>query len=113
TTEFAPRVLPDSCIFGQKGPTLLVANASHGAWALAVMNSRAYQYLLTIGAGAADIDPGSISKSYGSGLIQSLPVPSQAPSAAVDLALRCWELRRSLSSRYDVTSAFFVGLPVP
>jgi hypothetical protein len=113
TTEFAPRVLPRSCIFGQKGPAVLVATSLQGAWALAVMNSRVYQYLLTIGAGAADIDPGSISKSYGVGLIQSTPAPNHITASAVPLAMRCWELRRSLSSRLDTTSAYFIGIPVP
>ena len=106
-------MLPKSCIFGQKGPSLLVASASEGAWALAVLNSRVYQYLLTIGAGAADIDPGSISKSYGAGLIQSVPVPSESSSAAAHLAMQCWELRRALSAQLDVTSAHFIGFPVP
>jgi hypothetical protein len=113
TTEFAPRVLPRSCIFGQKGPSVLVRDPTQGAWALSVMNSRVYQYLLTVGAGAADIDPGSISKSYGVGLIQSTPVPNHISSSAAPLALSCWEMRRSLSSRFDLTSAYFVGIPAP
>ncbi|MGE0681306.1 MAG: BREX-1 system adenine-specific DNA-methyltransferase PglX [Candidatus Binatia bacterium] len=113
TTEFAPRVLPVGCIFGQKGPSLLIESLDAGAWALAVLNSRVYQYLLTIGAGAADIDPGSISKSYGAGLVQATPVPCKSSVEAASLAVECWRIRRTLAEQVDITSAYFRGLPKP
>ncbi|MDC0935230.1 BREX-1 system adenine-specific DNA-methyltransferase PglX [Pirellulales bacterium] len=109
TTEFAPRVLPAGCIFGQKGPTLLVDSPRTGAKALAVLNNRLYQYMLSIGAGAAEIDPASISKSYGVGLIQSTPVPVNVDGSSTAI-LECFTTRRLDDAISNVTSTNFVGI---
>ncbi|MCA9173123.1 MAG: BREX-1 system adenine-specific DNA-methyltransferase PglX [Planctomycetales bacterium] len=113
TTEFAPRVLPAGCIFGQKGPSILVKDEVEAANALAITNSRVFQYLLTIGAGAAEIARGSSSKSYGVGLIQSTPVPSQIDDEVGHGALKCFEFRRNIATESDVTCSYFTGFRSP
>jgi hypothetical protein len=113
TTEFAPRVLPRDCIFGQKGPALLTPTAVQAAAALAVTNCRVFQYLVTICAGAAEVARGSSSKSYGVGLVQAIPVPEIIPSEVGQQAIRCFDIRREDASTWDVTCADFCGFGHP
>lgn len=78
---FSPRVLPQGCVFGHKGPAIISDTCSPlllAAW----LTSRPAQALLASLLAAADeTTSGTASKSYEVGLIQRLPWPGYRISA--------------------------------
>jgi hypothetical protein len=96
------RALPSGCIFGEKGPTLIVSGDDLVAlhWYLALTNSIPWRVLVS-----AQMSFGS----YEVGVIQRTPVPDLTPAdeaALAALARRAWSLKRSLDTRTETSHAF-------
>lgn len=111
---FAPRVLPEGCAFGHKGPAVVPASGS----ALAILgwlNSRLVQACIdSMVAAGEEVSSGGASRSYEVGLIQKLPWPGDVLEtedflAAIEDVVR---LRREQDA-IDETTSSFVGPVLP
>ena len=110
---FAPRVLMSNCIFAAQGSAILPLNENIEKSKelllklLGVLNSRAYQVMVSIGVGAIE----DAAKSYQVGLIQSLPWPYEFENSLSNkiehFVLKAINYRRSLDI-YDETSRLFI-----
>jgi len=111
---FAPRVLPQGCIFGHKGPGVFSVDDS-ALTKLAWLNSRLVQACMdSMVAAGEETSSGGAARSYEVGLVQKLPWPgkpleSETLAGLVDEIVR---LRRD-QDLGDETTASFVGPVVP
>ena len=85
------RAMPSGCIFGDKGPALLVEGDDKDQLLaiLAVTNSRAFRALVELQLAAAD----AAARSYEVGIIRNTPIPHTSPrqrSILATLARRAW-----------------------
>lgn len=108
--RFAPRVLSAGAAFGHKGPSIFVEGDDQGELAalLAVLNSRAASYLLSLALGTTEAEGGAGANSYEVGLVQRLPVPSNALKDAT-LRVACLNAitaRRAADTLNETTSSF-------
>jgi hypothetical protein len=111
TSPFGPRVFPEGCAFGDKGPVAFPKEGRSAYVLLGVLASRPIKLLLAVRLGAGDDAPGSASKSYEVGLIRDLPFPSLSKEQARALAAttaRCVALVRSSAIEDEETAAYFV-----
>jgi tRNA1(Val) A37 N6-methylase TrmN6 len=112
---FGPRILPPGCIFGHKGPAVLLTES--GAL-LAWLTSRLAAALMAASQPAGDeTSSGTASKSYEVGLVQKLPWPGPVVDErsldtvaqySVDIAER-----RRREDALDETTRLFVAPPIP
>lgn len=110
--RFAPRVMPGGCAFGDKGPAIIDIVGS--PWGLlAVLNSRPLSYLMGLALGAAEAEGGAGANSYEVGLVQRLPIPSEALRDArlIELGKDCWAARSSSDSRKESCAVFIRRSP--
>lgn len=101
------RVLPAGCIFGHKGPVVLVDGDDHVELLslLALVNSRPFSALVELQLAAAD----AAARSYEVGVLQRTPVPSYDPTTREQLATLArlsWSLTRRLDTRTETSHAF-------
>jgi len=106
TSGLSIRMMPEGCIFADKGPAAFVENDdSEALLALAaVTNSRAFALLVSLQLARTEL-----AQSYEVGLIQSTPIPrlsSADQSTLANLAQRAWSLKRSLDTRTETSHAF-------
>lgn len=107
---FSPRVLPNGCVFADKGPAVVacVEPLAMLGW----LASRAAGAMLAVQLGAADeTSGGGASKSYEAGLVAKLPWPSslEGDSRFVDLVRKVTLTRRG----YDVLDETARGFIAP
>ncbi len=106
TSELSLRAMPAGCIFGSKGPAVLVENddSEELLVLLAVTNSTTFAACVALQLAAAD----AAARSYDVGIIQRTPVPVLAEidrQLLADLARRAWSLSRSLDTRTETSHA--------
>lgn len=108
TNGLSFRIMPQGCIFADKGPAIFVANdAPDTLLALcALVNSKAFGMLVSVQLARVEL-----AQSFEVGLIQQTPVPvlsaeHQATLAA--LARRAWSLKRTLDTREETSHAFLL-----
>lgn len=105
--RFAPRIMPSGCAFGDKGPAIVDVEGS--PWALvALLNSRPLSYLVGLALGASEAEGGAGANSYEVGLVQRLPLPSNALADTVlqSNGKRAWTCRASGDLRDEVSGVF-------
>ena len=107
------RVLPAECIFGDKGPAIIVENndPQELLLLLAVCNSKAFHSLMDLQLAAADANASGAARSYEVGVLQRMPLPelgAKQKAALSALAYQAWSLRRELDTS-ELTSHAFVA----
>ena len=107
TSGISLRVMPQGCIFADKGPAAFVANDAPGdLLALCAMtNSHAFGLLVSLQLAAAD----AAARSYEVGVIQKTPIPdfsSEQRARLGALARRAWSLKRTLDTTEETSHAF-------
>lgn len=107
TSGLSIRVMPQGCIFADKGPAIFVEDDHHKELLalLALTNSNAFQLLVEVQLAAAD----SAARSYEVGVIQRTPVPDLTPESTATLATyarRAWSLKRRLDTVTQTSHAF-------
>ncbi len=106
TNGLSFRVMPAGCIFGHKGPAIVVEDDEPSVLLAlnTILNSRAFGALV-----ALQLARTELAQSYEVGLIQQTPVPDLRPkdqSALATLARRAWSLKRSLDTITENSHAF-------
>lgn len=131
--RFAPRLLPSTCAFGHKGPSVFCrvsgpiptrfpAGAVNGVtrlterYALALaghLNSNVFAHLISLGVGAAQTR--ELSHAYEVGLLQRMPLPATVldDESLAESAFRAWEARVSQDLWDETTAAFALPFPPP
>lgn len=109
TSGLSIRVMPQGCIFADKGPAIFVEGDDHEELLalLALTNSTAFQLLVSVQLAAAD----SAARSYEVGIIQRTPVPDLTPESTATLATfarRAWSLKRRLDTVTQTSHAFIL-----
>ena len=89
------RVLPAECIFGDKGPAIIVENNDPKVLfvLLAICNSKAFHSLMELQLAAADAKAGGAARSYEVGVLQRMPLPDlevEQKAALSALARHAW-----------------------
>jgi len=105
------RVMPNGCIFGDKGPAALDAEDNDTALfcLLAICSSSAFHALVEVQLAAADARPGGAAHSFEVGVIQKTPVPdvnAERRATLAALARRAWSLKRTLDTIEETSHAF-------
>jgi hypothetical protein len=108
TTSLSVRIMPENCVFGQKGPAAFVSSdQEESLLALcAVMNSAPFNYLVS-----TQLARTELSRSFEVGLIEQTPVPDlNAKQCAIigALARRSWSLMRTLDTAEETSHAFLL-----
>lgn len=114
--RISPRVLPEGCAFGDKGPTAIAKTSENRLPILALLCAAPAYLLLSIRFQTADDSPQSISKSYEVGLIRDLPWPSLTDEQAKrlsTLATEAVEIVRLGQIEDDDTGETTVAFAVP
>jgi len=115
--RFAPRALNAGASFGHKGPSVFVDGDEFDALAalLAVLNSRAASYLLSLALGTTEAEGGAGANSYEVGLVQRLPVPHDVLSdrALAEETKAAIEARRASDTFDETTSSFQCPFTAP
>lgn len=110
---FSPRVMPEGCVFADKGPAVLPTVRAE--LVLGWLASRIAGAMLAVQLGAADeTSSGTASKSYEVGLVSKIPWPVGL-SDLPDLSERVRELALVVRAEdaYDETARLFVAPAVP
>jgi hypothetical protein len=103
TSSFSARVWPEGGVFSVKGSAGFFQGKEF--FAVAVMNSIAFGYLIRLLVGAGD----AAAKSYQVGVISSVPFPPYDPE--IDhLARMAWSIKRSLRTTDETSHAFILPL---
>lgn len=105
------RVMPHGCVFGDKGPALLVENddARLLLALLAMGQSKVFAALVEVQLAAADAKKGGAARSYEVGVLQRTPVPTLTESQTEELGIlarRGWRLNRLLDTCTETSHAF-------
>ncbi len=108
TNGLSIRVMPQRCIFADKGPAVFVEDDSpNELMALcAVMNSRPFNILVSVQLARTEL-----AQSFEVGLIQQTPVPDLTPESTTTLATfasRAWSLKRRLDTVTQTSHAFIL-----
>ena len=106
TSGISIRVLPQGCIFADKGPAVF-ANPSELPSLLGLMNTPAFEALVASQLGAAD----TAARSYEVGLIQNTPVPNLSNPQGItlgELAMKCVYLKRNLDMANETSHVFYL-----
>jgi len=113
-SDISFRPMPAGCIFGHKGPGILVEgdDAEHLLALLAIGNSRPFRSLVEFQLAAAEpTGRGGAARSYEVGVLQRTPVPRITKDNAEILAghaRQAWSLKRRLDSFREVSHAFIL-----
>lgn len=107
TSGMSSRVLPEDCVFADKGPAVFVKGDSEDLWGiLGIMQSAHFAHLVSLQLAAAD----SAARSYEVGVIQRTPVPGTASRADLNklgrLASKSWVNKRLFDTLQEVSHAF-------
>lgn len=107
TSGLGLRVMPQGCIFADKGPAAFVVNdVPDDLLALCAMtNSKSFGLLVSLQLAAAD----AAARSYEVGVIQKTPIPDltlEQQTTLAALARRAWSLKRSLDTIEEASHAF-------
>ena len=110
-SELALRAMPAGCVFGHKGPAVIVGNNDKDELLslLAIGSSKAFRTLVEFQLAAADARPGGAARSYEVGVLQRTPVPplTQASRTSLaKLARGAWSLKRSIDVHNETSHAF-------
>jgi hypothetical protein len=110
TRDLSVRAMPRRCVFGDKGPALVLLDRhdpeNELLCALAVMNSAPFASLVELRLAAVD----AAARSYEVGIIGTTPIPREfadSPELGA-LARRAWSLKWSMDTRVEVSHAFVV-----
>ena len=92
------RVLPARCIFGDKGPAIIVESNDPQElfFLLAVCNSEAFHSLMELQLAAADAKAGGAARSYEVGVLQRMPLPdlgARQKDVLSALGRQAWSLK--------------------
>jgi hypothetical protein len=95
-------------VFGNKGPSIFLNQDDEQGLLvlLAVLNSAAFQYLLSLQVARVEL-----AQSFEVGLVQRTPLPRQPPAIRDELlrlALRAWSLLRALDTRNETSHVFLL-----
>ncbi len=106
TNGLSFRVLPEGCIFGDKGPGAFIqGNPPEQLLAFGgLLNSQAFGALVSLQLARTEL-----AQSFEVGLVQQTPVPDLSPeqqTQLADLAHRAWSLKRTLDTRVETSHAF-------
>lgn len=112
-SNLSVRAMPAGCIFGDKGPAVLVQDDEPVSLLahLAMMNSTAFMSLVELQLAAADARAGGAARSYEVGVIKRTPVPTTTKEQSQDLAELAtsqWTIRRNLDSVVECSHAFLL-----
>jgi len=99
TSGISLRTLPEGCIFADKGPVIFASELMNMS---GVLNSSAFEALLTLQVGAA----AGAARSYEVGLMQRTPVPEYINPALGDLASKCFNIKRKLDTINETSRIF-------
>ena len=107
-TNFAVRVLPAHCVFGDKGPAIFTPSQSPDSLlaTCALLNSAAFQRLLELQLARVDL-----AKSYETGGVSRTPVPemtSEDEARVAKLAREAWGKMRLRDSTNEASHAFLL-----
>lgn len=111
-SDLSMRVMPAGCIFGSKGPAVIVENDDVGLLLAlgALSNSQVFRSLIEFQLAAAEpTGRGGVARSYEVGVIQKTPLANLSKSdvaALARLARRAWSLRRALDTVNEASHAF-------
>jgi hypothetical protein len=108
TNGLSIRVMPEGCIFADKGPGIFIENNNpDDLLALCtIMNSRPFNVLVSVQLARTEL-----AQSFEVGLIQQTPIPdlsSKDTRTLVNLARRAWSLKRSLDTVTQTSHAFIL-----
>jgi hypothetical protein len=111
------RVLPEGCIFSDKGSAIFVKHDSPDALLalLALCSSRAFRVFIELQLAAGDARAGGAANSYEVGVIQRTPLPpldDLTRSRLVRLARRGWSLKRTLDTAEETSHVFVLPAPL-
>lgn len=109
TSGLSARVLPQGCVFSDKGPSAFVeGDGSEPLLAtLALMRSTPFEQALSLQLAAAD----KAARSYEVGIIQRTPIPevhAEDMAALAELARRAWRRMRQGDSHAETSHAFLL-----
>ena len=109
TSGLSLRILPQNCIFADKGPAIFVEhNTTKSLLALlSLTNSITFGLLISLQLAAAD----AAARSYEVGVIQKTPIPvlvSDQEDILARLAQRAWSLKRTLDTTEETSHAFIL-----
>lgn len=110
-SRLSMRVMPNGCIFGDKGPAALASQDNDNVLfcLLAICSSSAFHTLVEVQLAAADARPGGAAHSFEVGVIQKTPVPdlnAEQQTTLASLARRAWSLKRRLDTIEETSHAF-------
>jgi hypothetical protein len=109
-TDFAVRVLPPHCVFGDKGPAIFTVSQSPDSLLVtcALLNSVAFQRLLELQLARVDL-----AKSYETGAVSRTPMPetsSEEEARLAKLARIAWSRMRLRDTTNEASHAFVLPL---
>ena len=107
------RVMPASCIFGDKGPAAIVQDDDpiEILALLGICASQAFYSLVEVQLAAADARPGGAAHSFEVGVIQRTPVPLMTREVKIQLASlarRAWYLKRCVDTCNEISHAYLL-----
>ena len=108
TNGLSFRVLPNGCIFADKGPAIFAEKDDEARLltTCAVLNSSVFGYLVSL-----QLARFELAQSFEVGLIQQTPMPTISPDAIErleHLAHRGWSLMRSKDAASEISHAFLL-----
>ncbi|WP_152608021.1 hypothetical protein [Burkholderia sp. A9] len=109
-TDFAVRVLPSNCVFGDKGPAIFTPSQSPDSLlgTCALLNSMSFQRLLELQLARVDL-----AKSYETGAVSRTPMPemtAEDESRIAKLARLAWSKARLRDTINEASHAFVLPL---
>ena len=112
-SRLSMRIMPNDCIFGDKGPAVIASDDRPERLfsALAVSSSNAFYKLVEVQLAAADARPGGAAHSFEVGVIQTTPIPNlsvEEEATLAELARRAWTLKRSIDTIEETSHAFLL-----
>lgn len=107
-TDFAVRVLPARCVFGDKGPAIFTPTQTPDSLlaTCALLNSLAFRRLLELQLARVDL-----AKSYETGAVSRTPVPELSPQVEkqlASLARQAWRAMRTRDTMNETSHAFLL-----
>jgi hypothetical protein len=112
-SRLSMRVMPTSCIFGDKGPAAIVPDDDpiEIFALLGICASQAFYSLVEVQLAAADARPGGAAHSFEVGVIQRTPVPLMTREVKIQLASlarRAWHLKRCVDTVNEISHAYLL-----
>lgn len=110
--RFNPRILPEGCAFGHKGPVIRWLSRNHELAFLALSASRIFEWVLTAQVGREGVDTRASALSYEAGVLLSAPMPVLETETVASLAALGRALAENARNKTlrDETSHHFIGV---